>query len=409
MLISPRVYRPPVYVQLFGFIFGGLILALGLMPFWIVNGRHDASGFVIMALTIPLACFFFLLAFNSWVQFDGISLVISSVMRRKVVTLADLRGYRNRTLKNSKLYDLVFKDEKVKSVSIPANYRYDDAFKVMLAALPCLDVEDDQLAQQIIESDPRYGATEDERQARLKQLKFVTKLSTFVPLGLMVWCMLDPSPLWLCVGLVLALPWLAVLLQAMSRGLYLISPTDLTPVKLKTHGNLSTLPIFSAMVPLFGHHLAGSGFPLVHPVTLAPLLVPGLVIGLVLTVLVNFCSRGVKGLGLACLFVCFAVYGGGAISMLNSALDHKPALSYPLLVLNKHHTTGKGATHWLDVAGREGDPYPGPRSLKVDSKFYWHTEPSQVICGLVHPGAFGMAWEDATSSCAPMTGAGHGQ
>ena len=85
---------------------------------------------------------------------------------------------------------------------------------------------------------------------------------------------------------------------------------------------------------------------------------------------------------------------GCAIGMLNSLLDHKSFTASELTIRNKHNTTGKGATYWLETMSKAGDKYDGPFNLTVAPSFYRQASVNQHVCVHMHPDAFGLRWED---------------
>jgi len=391
----PIMYKPSIASRILMAVFGLIILVpVAIIGMQVVDRHHMGVAPIVLLLGVfGIAIFWQALVGKVILYRDHIELV--SLIGTRSLTFSQIKGRKRRVLKGNS-YIVLFPADEKKPLSIPSSYRLDDTFSQWIAEIPDLDAVDDKAVEDAIAKDTRYGFTPEEKKAKVASLQRTGRWISFLFIPIILWVALYPYPVWLVVGIALLMPWIAIALTVFSGGLYSVIEFDKKALRMK--GNLSTL----IMIPVYMLFIIGTkhgpGLP-EFPMAWQQLLLPAVVIGVAMTALIAMISQGsqMKWSTSLIVFAFFTAYGGCATGLLNSLLDQNDFKTFELTIANKHNTTGKGASYWLDTINSSDISYDGPLSLKVAPSFYSQVNVNQKVCAHMHAGAFGMRWEDISS------------
>lgn len=93
---------------------------------------------------------------------------------------------------------------------------------------------------------------------------------------------------------------------------------------------------------------------------------------------------------IAMAFFCALAYGYGAVVAFNCVFDEAPPRVYSVNVLNKHTSSGKTTTYYLEV-GSWG-PRTAPEDVTVTEATYDRTMPGDSVQVYQSPGRLGVPW-----------------
>ena len=267
-----------------------------------------------------------------------------------------------------------------------AGYRINSAGKggKILLVVPLvanLNAEDLQNSMAAIATNAAFGATPKERLHRLARARKIARVLDILTIAVLAWCFIDPRPYPLLIASLVALPVLALILVALSRGLFRIGvgPTA-------AHANLGrvcALPAFGIMTRML--------FDL-NMVYALSLIEAAAVSAAVFVVALAIADRSLRvrpwmllGIGLVT-----GVYGFGAIGEANALLDRSPVSMLRSQIIDKHVTSGKATIYYFKLA--PWGPRSEPDDVHVPHALYDRLEPGNMACVWLHEGAFGMPW-----------------
>jgi hypothetical protein len=266
-------------------------------------------------------------------------------------------------------------------IKLPIMWRTDSAWQAWFAAIPDVDAEAAKAFEGAIEANSELGTTPAERQQKLRTARSVTRIATWVNVGLIAWAYIYPHPYEFVIFVLAALPWVAVCIMARSPGLYVLNAPrgsgrpDLT-ILLISPGFLLSIRALQDCHILDWQRLL-----------LLATLVAMALMGGVLWALPSARQRlGVVALTLALLMS----YGYGAAALGNAVLDRTQGSTYPTTVYGKHITSGRNRTPMMQLG-----PW-GPRTMQEETSVPWEvyrsTTVGDKVCVLLHPGAFSVPW-----------------
>jgi hypothetical protein len=93
---------------------------------------------------------------------------------------------------------------------------------------------------------------------------------------------------------------------------------------------------------------------------------------------------------LVLLAVMLCSYGYGAGMEINAGLDGAPTQRFPVKVLAKHISSGKGRARHVIIAA--WGPKRGPDDVTVGGGFYRAVNVGDTLCVDLHSGALGVPW-----------------
>jgi hypothetical protein len=107
-------------------------------------------------------------------------------------------------------------------------------------------------------------------------------------------------------------------------------------------------------------------------------------------------TRGFHGIVLTCAFF----FGMGLIAACDTLLDHGKPTPYAAQVVNKHSSSGRSTTYYLDFAA--WGPFNGANAVSVPYSVYQTAVPGDTVCFEVYPGALHAAWFERAACDGPQ-------
>jgi hypothetical protein len=239
----------------------------------------------------------------------------------------------------------------------------------------------------------------------------VGKILGSVAAALIPWALLYPYPTWLLVGLLIAMPWIAIGLIWQSKGVFSV---EFDPNVAQVKGTLNLwLLILLPGLPLLIVESTVHGIP-TWPMdgNWSQLLILSLIGGLLMTALVSIVSSSTEGMKLRRIgsFLTMSLYALGTIIMANGVLDKASPKTFNVLITNKDSTVrswgkgGRGPLYDFTFRGVSNSNYNGPVSSFVPYSLYSHKNTGDTVCVQIHPGALSMRWMSLDECSAPMEG-----
>ena len=154
----------------------------------------------------------------------------------------DIRGYR-RVGQTSNIR-LVPVDSEQKSMTVPADLLSRDDTPAWLLNIPDLDEEDLRAAEKVLEEDANLGATPEERQKRIANLRRIAKYSSWLAYAVAGWAWFWPKPYLWAVGAAIVLPFVGVALIFLLRRVHAAGVENDKMDARPSLGELFMLPAF---------------------------------------------------------------------------------------------------------------------------------------------------------------------
>lgn len=162
----------------------------------------------------------------------------------------------------------------------------------------------------------------------------------------------------------------------------------LTPRRVRNEESVtkpSKFPLFSFALAGFAVFIAGADY---HPVTWWPILVPGAAIAAAGLGVLHWKGVSLGGRKWTIPAAGLALYGIGAVTLLNGALDRETR-RYQTTVTAKYTTTFNRTTHYeVSVSGLAG----GSAEISLGKERWNQTSRGDRIPVDYHPGALGYPW-----------------
>ena len=262
--------------------------------------------------------------------------------------------------------------------------------------------------------------TQQERTAAMPVARRVRKTIALTvhlaTVGVICWTFAYPYPVRVVIGLLVAIPWIAIGLVVLSNGAFLFSFDD-DMLGRGRPGNVALLILVSCLALPLVERIARLGIP-PWPLDLPSLLIPALFGGVLLAILVNTVSRMAMGVVLHRLHwitscFCFSCYALGAIIAVNGLLDQAPPETFAVVITDGHaesligrHTRRVSLDslspfykydlniYMYDFSVRSvmDGQYDGPNPISVPSSLFKSKQIGDTICVYSHPGALQKRW-----------------
>jgi hypothetical protein len=91
-------------------------------------------------------------------------------------------------------------------------------------------------------------------------------------------------------------------------------------------------------------------------------------------------------------------YAWGVLTNVNGLSSSYPVKNYPVTVLAKHYSGGRGATHYLEVS--VWGPFKYENEISVGHETYNLVKVNDVVCAQLHTGLFGFRYLAVEAPCA---------
>jgi hypothetical protein len=381
------------------------------------SSKHKAGMLVVGLLVVPALLFFVLTLFNAVRAQDGAYMAIvvaglvallatgvfgsllpyfstltlhadaierSSLFGSRRIHRDQIQSWRLRMVKNTKYIDLAVSGEARDKWSIMLTVEPDAAFEAWFYDLPNGDLQERKQSEEDIRQDVTLGDTPEER---LASVTSATKRQPFLYVALFIglfWVYVFPSVGSSYLLLLVAAPWLAVLLAWSGRGMYTVGK----PNKNSLRPDLAFLMLGPTIV------LAMRAALDLRLLDWTQALLPGFTLGLVLTLFLwvavpRFAGGGRK---LLCATLAATAYATASLMLANTALDHASAVQYPVTILEKYRTTGKGAKSYFVISPWSGNA--APARIVPPPDLYNSKSLNEQVCIFQHAGALRMPWQE---------------
>jgi hypothetical protein len=298
----------------------------------------------------------------------------------------ETRGGRGR-----RLLTLVPIDPQAAPLRLASALTTDAAFEAWVAGLRDLNAEDLEASEAGIADDPRYGATPQERLARLARARTIAKGVNMAAIGVAAWCLLAPWPYLAAIGAAAIFPVLAAVVVAASGGLvrFVRLPTE-------AHTGVAAVPVFCAVALALRVHWDWD----IYLVDWGPALTRGGGVGLVLLTVAVIVDRSLvrRLVGLEIAALVAVTYGIAVLVLADVHLDRSPGQDFQSRVLDSHVSRrGRSTDYFVKLA-----PW-APRQdteISVSPALLDRLVPGAPACIRIHDGAFGIRWF-TVAACAP--------
>ncbi|MBI3728697.1 MAG: hypothetical protein HY254_10265 [Burkholderiales bacterium] len=268
-----------------------------------------------------------------------------------------------------------------KKIHIPSMLKTDTAFQTWMSGITDLDQEDQQRTLAEIAADTSLGSNKEERLQKLATAKKRARLLNGAAFVLSIWMIIFPQPYQLLMLVLLAMPWLALLLMKTAKGVYQID------------GNTKDIkPNLAIMIFMPGLALMMRAVTDFNLVNYTPVLQMALACSLTFTALALHLDRPLRSKPVMILVftaISFA-YGYGAAGLLNAKLDHSTAETYQVQVLSKHISRGKHTSYHLQLA--HWGPVRHADDVTVESELYNGIVTGGMACVALHKGSLHLPW-----------------
>ncbi|MES2040379.1 MAG: hypothetical protein V4495_21375 [Pseudomonadota bacterium] len=268
-----------------------------------------------------------------------------------------------------------------KKIHIPKMLKTDAAFQAWMNTITDLDQQDQQKTLDEIAADTSLGSNKEERLQKLATAKKRANLLNGAAFVLSIWMIIYPQPYQLLMLVLLAMPWLALLLMKTAKGIYQID------------GNTKDIkPNLAIMIFMPGLALMMRALTDFNLVNYTPVLQMALACSLTFTALALHLDWPLRSKPLMILVstaISFA-YGYGAAGLLNAQLDHGTAETYQVQVLSKHISHGKHTSYHLQIA--PWGPVSHADDVTVESEVYNSIASGGMACVALHKGSLHLPW-----------------
>lgn len=275
---------------------------------------------------------------------------------------------------------LVSRSPRSPSISIHAQLETDAHLAAWLRSLPDADLEEQK--QSLDEYLHREGGgSADEKRARLVAAHRTANTLNVLTAGLCAWAFFHPHPYELALGLVAALPILALVVAAWGGDAYSLNPRN-NDVRA-----FLVLPLVGPGAVLLLRALFDVNLFDWRDGLWATLLVTSIFVAL-LWIFVR--AERERKTSLFTLALLMTAYGYGVAALGNKVLDRSAPRVFPAQVLAMHVSSGKTTNYYLELA-----PW-GPRASAEDvdagRALYDRVRKGDTVCVYLYPGAFQMRW-----------------
>ncbi len=381
-----REYRTATGWLLFIYLFAPpLIVVFLVTPFFLLQKSESLGiGIAFLVLMWGLAIFFLfamLEARKARFIVTAHSLTYESLLGRKVIPMANLKGYR------ADWQYTYFVSTNPADPKIKIGYTIED-YANMQQWFADRFPELDQLAQQQeatqVLIDPALGPTEEDRLTAVAQARQVAKLLNVAGAAAAVW-MLHPQPYRWAVAAAIAVTLLAIAALWQHRG----------TLRLDERNNSAYPSVFTALLfpSLAMGGRAAFDFELESYAPFWPLM--GAVAGGFILLSVGSRRRQewlgpyqgafVLAVGLYTLFFSF-----GATTLVNCVFDDSSAAVYPAHVVKKETSGGSTTTYYLRLSA--WGPRSTPDIVTVSADYYRRKQVGDGLHVYLHPGRLHVPW-----------------
>jgi hypothetical protein len=367
-----------------GLLFFGA-LALEYRVFTRIGTQPVGTGlfvFLIFAALTAASTWLFAI-FLSWhVTLTPDAIETSSWWASRRLRRVQIDGCRRRNAGSAGMFlEVVPAAARLKTIRLPLSFMQTDvAFFAWFSAFRDLDLADMKNSVAAVADNADFGATPEQRLRRMVLARKVAGALGFLAAALAVWSFFRPQPYAVLIASLAALPALALILAARSRGLFRIYAVTKVDAGL---GMVFSMPALAVMLRVLLD---------LNMVSFLPLIGAAAISAGAFASIIAIADRQIRTQP-AMLAVCGLVAGlyfFGVIGEANALLDRAPVPVIRSQIMAKHVSQGKTTTFHFTLAPwgarSETDDASVPRDL------YDRLQPGNPVCIPLHKGALGMPW-----------------
>ena len=352
-----------------------LFLAIGLQ-----TERQSDPLMLLMGVGLALvAIYVVVLALRSRLVLDGERIAVRGAFRERSAERSQIEGYRTIRTRGGDIRQLVLKEGRG-TIDIDTNFDTDDDYNAWMQDVPDLDERDKQQLLAEIESRQDLGATPEERLGALAQAKQIA-VGLTVAAGAAVAGLNFGSKGWIvCCAL------MAMLAPLVAAWLCIQQPLLYAFLKKKADPRAETF--FVLMVSGLGLLIRMRE---VHMVSLQPLLIGMILVGLLIAALFYWPATQSAGRASVISVLIFAgMYAYGAVAVADVFLDRAKSVVYSASVVGSHVQRGKSTTYYLRLS--PWGPVEDEDDVSVAESIYSSAHIGDQVCLNLSPGWLKAAW-----------------
>jgi hypothetical protein len=390
-----RIYRKHLFGRVFlAVLLPFIMLSLLVMIGVIFLGNHEplsagkiAGAIVLVVIALALLG---LLIFNLTyeVTLTDAAIAVSYLGSHRMLANTEIAGRRD-VRGRSRWLTIVPTDLRAKPLRLASDLATDAYFESRIAGLRDLIAEDRKASETEIAGNPRYGATPEERLARLARARTVMNwLNTAAGL-VALWVIFAPSPYLAAIGAAAIFPLLAIMVVAASGGLVRFARTQIV-----VNPTAGAIPFLCVIALVLRSHAD------IHLVDWGLALKLGGIGGLALFALAVMVDRSLArriGVFVTAALVAIA-YSVSVLILADTSFDHSAGQDFRSQILDSHISRSKSVRYFLKLA--PWGPQQGAEEVSVSHATFDRLMPGASVCPRLHDGAVGIRWF-TVSFCAP--------
>ena len=320
---------------------------------------------------------------------DNYSLTIKNAFSVRTILLTDIDGYRRISggYRWSKDHVFIVLKKGGRRIRIPqALEGRTELLRWLADNYPDIDLMENRKELEVLLENERFGATRQDRIARLQSAQKLDKYSGIAGIVLCFWSFFDSQPYELIMVVLFVMPWAAVGITWYYKGLIKLYKKKSSPYPSVAPVMIFT--IFSAWVSVLrDYQLYEFEKRVWLPFAGATILVA--------MICVFVCWQGIvtsvrKALTYSCIFVFAGLYSYSLLIFTNCYYDRSKPDIYPVEVRGKRMTSGNSASYYLELSS--WGPYKNGKQTEVPRSFYEGVREQDVVTVVSKKGRWEMGW-----------------
>jgi hypothetical protein len=363
-------------------LLGIIGIAMVIAAIYTLNEPKPLYPFVLPmgALFLGLAIYLVLLAKKWKVTITEHTFTEVSVFKAKEALIADIKGY---TADDKNLY--LYVNDKRTFYKFSKQIEMNPELSAWIYAnLRDLDAEEMKASESAILQEDSLGSTPERRQQRLKIAKKITLAFNLTGGLTAAWFLLFPEPYEPAFLIACAIPLIALIPYYYFKGVIKMDSN-----KNSAYPSLAAAFIFLPLAPMLRALL---DFNLL---SYNNVWVPAILIGLAMSMALSFnrkaffSSKSFAPFLLVIILVLYTGYGFAVTVISNCIYDSSIPQEYVVQVADKHSSSGKTTTYYLELEGWPGQPAD---DYKVDKEQYSRVQPGQTVQVYIWKGKWNIPW-----------------
>ena len=320
---------------------------------------------------------------------DRYSIMIKNAFSVRTILLSDIDGYRRVSsgYRWSKDYVFIVLKNGGKRIRIPQTLGgRPELLRWLADNYTDIDLRENRKELEVLLENEQFGATRQDRMARLKSARNFEKYSGIAGLVLFFWSFFESQPYELTMIVLFVMPWAAVAVTWYYKGLMKLYKKKSSPYPSMVPVMFFT--IFSAWVSVL------RDYQLYEIEKRAWLLFAGAAM-LAAMICVFVCWQGIvtsgrKVLTYSFIFVLAGLYSYSLLIFTNCYYDRSNPDVYPVEVRGKRMTSGNSASYYLELSA--WGPYKNGKQTEVPRSFYEGVKEQDQVNVVSKKGKWKMGW-----------------